>query len=285
VSKSFDKSEYIVRSLSKIKHKKWELYVVSRIVHLLDDLEVEFVCQQQVRKKDGGRYLTDLFFPQLEFYLEIDEEHHFTPGSQQFDKLREREIFEVSSFSEERISVNDRDIIDINKDVETFLKKIRLKKQEMSRKNEFVPWDFRSRYDPKKYISKGYIDVKENVVLRRQVDVLNIFGAQYKGWQKGWWNIKGTNMGVWFPRLYVSKDWSNELSEDGTTITEQKTDKSLIEYEESGKTRIVFGHYSNVLGQIVYKFVGIFENYGEKTTPTKRVHKLVSSRLNLNTIR
>ena len=42
------KADYIVKSLSKIKYKSWELYVVSRFIHTLDDLDVEFVCQQLV---------------------------------------------------------------------------------------------------------------------------------------------------------------------------------------------------------------------------------------------
>jgi uncharacterized protein (DUF4415 family) len=287
MAKTINKSEYIVRSLSKIKHKQWELYVVSRIVHLLNDLDIEFVCQQLVRKKNGGRYLVDLFFPQLGIYLEVDEKGHFEPNSKQLDKLRQREIWDASSLSEERISVYDermkcyRDVTEINKDVDTFLDKLRAKKNKLLK---FEPWDFEKRYDPIKSILKGYLDVKENVSLRHQVDVLNIFGAGYKGWQKGWWNAKGTNFGVWFPRLYHSREWSNELSEDGNTIIEQKSDKSLIEYEELGKTRIVFGHYSNELGQVVYKFVGVFQNDGKRTTPTKRVHKLVSNRIDIGDV-
>ena len=35
------KSHFVVNSLSKIRHKGWELYVVSRIIYLLDDLDVE----------------------------------------------------------------------------------------------------------------------------------------------------------------------------------------------------------------------------------------------------
>ncbi|MEK9696045.1 MAG: hypothetical protein VW270_09785, partial [Candidatus Poseidoniales archaeon] len=68
---SAEKSSYFVRSLSKISHKGWELYVISRILHLLDDPDIEFVCQQQVRKSDGKRYLVDLYFPQLIMYIEV----------------------------------------------------------------------------------------------------------------------------------------------------------------------------------------------------------------------
>ena len=34
------KDEYILRNFSKIQHKKWELYVIARIIHLLNDPEL-----------------------------------------------------------------------------------------------------------------------------------------------------------------------------------------------------------------------------------------------------
>ena len=43
------KDDYILRSFSKIKHKSWELYVITRIVHLLDDPDLEFICQQLIK--------------------------------------------------------------------------------------------------------------------------------------------------------------------------------------------------------------------------------------------
>ena len=56
------KANYVANSLSKMKHKRWELYVISRVIHLLDDLEIEFICQQVVLPDDGGRKFADLYF-------------------------------------------------------------------------------------------------------------------------------------------------------------------------------------------------------------------------------
>ena len=39
------KDEYLLKNFSKIKHKKWELFVITRILHLLDDTNIEYVCQ------------------------------------------------------------------------------------------------------------------------------------------------------------------------------------------------------------------------------------------------
>ena len=78
------KAGYITNSLSKIRHKRWELYVISRVVHLLDDLEIEFVCQQAIILENGTHKFADMFFPQFNIYLEVNEKHHFLHGRRVF---------------------------------------------------------------------------------------------------------------------------------------------------------------------------------------------------------
>jgi len=46
---SITKTEYILRSLKKITHKKWEFFVISRILHGLSDDEIEFITQQLMK--------------------------------------------------------------------------------------------------------------------------------------------------------------------------------------------------------------------------------------------
>ena len=74
--KNLDKKDFILRSFRRISNKKEELYVITRIFHLLNDLEIEFVCQQKVRKPDGKIYLVDIFSLNSNFYLEVNEVHH-----------------------------------------------------------------------------------------------------------------------------------------------------------------------------------------------------------------
>ena len=50
------KDEYLLRNFSKIKHKKWELFVITRILHLLDDPDLEYVCQQFIRVKNNNSF-------------------------------------------------------------------------------------------------------------------------------------------------------------------------------------------------------------------------------------
>ena len=86
----FSKDQYILRNFSKIQHKQWELYIITRIVHNLNDPEIEFVCQQLIKTSDGKRYLADLCFPSLKLYYEIDEAHvygHDDEDSEMEEKL------------------------------------------------------------------------------------------------------------------------------------------------------------------------------------------------------
>ena len=104
---NLSKDDYILRNFPKIKHKRWELYVITRIIHLLNDPEIEFVCQQLIRTPNMKRYLADLCFPALELYIEIDELHHTKNQNQIDDEHRKREIIDAINFDEKRIKVFD----------------------------------------------------------------------------------------------------------------------------------------------------------------------------------
>jgi len=81
-----DKKEYIIRQLGRTKNKRYESYVVTRIVHLLNDFSIKFVTQQYVSRPEG-RALTDLFFPQFGIHIEVDEGQHFTCAAIKEDKV------------------------------------------------------------------------------------------------------------------------------------------------------------------------------------------------------
>ena len=49
--KFISKDDYLLRNIFKIKHKKWELYIITRILHSLNDPDIEYVCQQFVKSK------------------------------------------------------------------------------------------------------------------------------------------------------------------------------------------------------------------------------------------
>jgi hypothetical protein len=269
------KDEYILRTLSKIKHKKWELFIVTRVIHLLDDPDIEFVCQQLIRGGNGKRYLTDLCFPSLKLYYEIDEQQHSSEPHKITDKIREREIIDATDFTEKRIQVydknnNNRDLGEIRKEVDKFIAFIKQRKEEFASKGEFVPWNYETKFSPDIHIKRGSIDVKDNVIFRYQRDAKECFGYKGGHQQNALWKIPGSNKALWFPKLYENNEWDNSLSDDFKRIFMKKKDGSKIGLQGAAEW-MVFAHYKDLLGQIVYKFLGEFHASLQKSTNYKHV--------------
>ncbi len=294
------KKEHIINSLSKISHKKWELYVISRIIHLLDDEEIEFVCQQYVKSRSGKRYLTDLCFPQLKLYCEIDEDPHGEENHIISDKHRQREIMDVTNFQEIRIRVfnetNQKNLTNgettelkslkqINTEVNDFINLVKIEKQKLVTSGKFIPWDPSTKFDAKKHIKRGYIDVSDNVVFLTHRDALKCFGYKKGHYQPAAWKIPETDKQVWFPKLYKNKDWDNDLSENFDTITMKYIGNDITKFKRiRHKTitkNIVFAHYKNLLGKVVYKFLGEFHTSLEDSNSQQVVYKLTSRRVEL----
>ena len=139
----FSKDQYVLRNFSKIQHKQWELYIITRIVHNLNDPEIEFVCQQLIKTSDGKRYLADLCFPSLKLYYEIDEAHHSSDKNKLKDEHRQREIIDATDFEEHRIKIfdknnKDRNISQINNEVDQFINFIKKRKKSLIENGKFI---------------------------------------------------------------------------------------------------------------------------------------------------
>jgi len=277
----FTKDECTLRNFSKIQHKKWELYIITRIIHFLNDPEIEYVCQQFIKTRDGKRYLADLCFPSLKLYYEIDEAQHGSDQHKIKDEHRQREIIDATDFIEKRITVfdknkNDRNIKEINNEVDEFIDFIKKRKKNFISKDNFIPWDYETKFSPVPHIKRGYIDVKDNVVFSNHRDALRCFGYKGGHFQQAVWKIKGTSKGVWFPKLYKNSTWNNSLSDDFKKIIMRKNDNSKItaRHDKQKYEWFVFAHYKDLLGQIVYKFLGEFHTSMEETS----VYQLVLTR-------
>ena len=280
------KDDYILHALSKIKHKKFELYVIAKVLFTLNDPDIEFICQQYVKSPNIAKrgYLVDLFFPQFHIYLKVNERFHLEQVEQ--DEIRDQEIIEVANIRPFEINEyanesNKYTLAQIDEHILEFCNLIKSLKKKLLAEQNFKPWAFGSRYDVENYIGRKSLGVKDNIIVRRQVDALRLFGVEYKGWQRAWW-VRNENQAVWFPKLYELKNnaWDNSLSKDGLTIIERKKDGSMIDNSKNeNMDRIVFAHSRNALNETVYKFIGIFRTSKEKSTPSINVHELVSDRV------
>ncbi len=280
------KDEYILNSLSKIKHKKWELFIISRIIHGLDDSEIEFVCQQAISRneKKTHPYLVDLYFPQFGLYLEIDEEQHGRELHKISDIQRSQDILEVSDLEDFHIKVfeekdsvtRSRSLSDVAKNTDSFIDMIKGKKTSQFAQRKFKPWDFEMKFSPIPHIELGHISLNTNAVFKNHRDALQCFGYSGGDYQQATWPlINDSSREVWFPTLYEPKDWDNSLSEDGTKIIEKKKDGTSInsktKNEKKWKERIVFAKDKDEFGNKLYRYVGVFRREPDESNSTMSV--------------
>jgi very-short-patch-repair endonuclease len=267
-----DKKEYIIRQLARAKNKKYESYVVARIIHLLNDFSINFVTQQYVSRPEG-RALTDLYFPQFGFHIEVDEGQHFKPVSIEADKIREADIINATGHEILRIDVT-RSFDDINTQIDFVVNKIK----HMRKESSFIPWDFDSEFDSVTYIKRGYIDIKDNVAFKTIKDACNCFGHDYTGYRRAGAAHPDQNIMIWFPKLFPNGEWDNQISSDEEVITErnkndEKAKQHISNYlnnkEKHKHQRIVFAKVKGNLGDVFYRFRGHYKldvrNSNEKT--------------------
>ena len=94
-----EKIEYITNQLKKTFGKKYENYCVTRIYSLINRNDVKIVTQQLFKRKGKNIALADLYFPQINLWVEIDEGHH--ENQIQSDKDRTKEVIEMNKIPNE----------------------------------------------------------------------------------------------------------------------------------------------------------------------------------------
>lgn len=251
-----------MRQLAKTNKKNYENYVVTRIWHRVNNLDIKFVTQQYISRPDGYA-LTDMYFPQLNLHVEIDEPHHKKQIQQ--DVLREQDIINVTNHQFIRVDIDlIKGIEYINEQIESIVNKISELVDLLG--DRFIPWDLDKELSPQTYIQRGYIHLKDNVAFNRIADACNCFGYNYQGFQRGGTlHPMESNTLIWFPKLFPNGEWDNNISTDECTITErnvnaEKAKNHIQEHIESGiHRRIIFAKVKGPLGDIMYRFKGVFE--------------------------
>jgi len=305
-----DKIEYIANQLRRTFNKKYENYCITRIYHLLNRDDVQIITQQMFKRKDGKIALADLYFPQLNIYIEIDEGHHGNNINKEKDKQRDKSVLENTKtkteiekkkklkalgevvnnnkLKKERIKVYCNDLNKINKKIDAIVKKIKTMIKQMGKK--FIPWTNIYK-TPEDYIREKEIKVNQNVSLRTIQEVSELFNKGYTATQKCYFSTSKENEMVWCPTLKIEDDdcksnkYENEISSDGKTIYEiNKRNEDLykgIKYDDK-EIRIAFPKYEDATGSKRYKFKGIYKLNRKKTNKKQqRVWEKIGDSINL----
>lgn len=296
-----NKKEYITNQFRKTFGKKYENYCITRIYSLINNLDVRIVTQQMFKRENEKIALADLYFPQLNIWVEIDEEYHSEQEKEDKKRTEEVKINNKLSKLEEVVAVTKLEdpirvkvgkevsIEDINKQIDIVVETVNEKIKSLGEK--FIPWTCEYK-KPKEYINK-VIKFEDNIKFNTIKECTEIFEKMNKKYRQqcAWFNIKDYTY-LWCPKLDLEenenkqKNWENTISIDGTTIYEtskkgKKDDENSLIWKE---TRITFPYYKDENDERMYKFRGVFKIDKEATQKfnyEKRVWKRVSTEVDL----
>lgn len=303
-----DKKEYIVNQLRKTYGKKYENYCITRIISLVNRLDLKFVTQQLFKRKGKDIALADLYFPQINLWIEIDEGHHlYQVGS---DKQRIEEVIEENRISEKikekydalkeviyteieepmRIPVYQGITIEmINDRIDEIVVEINNRIKNLG--ENFAPW-ITVNPNPDYYKSKGNITVLDNAKFKTINSIGELYNVKvpFNERMHGCFKVDN-NIYCWCPTLKIfgfeceNHIWENEISLDGEFIYEDSKKRKtnyLSEVLNQNQIRYVFTKYKDETSEIIYKFKGVFEIAKEETLRlNKRVWIKKSDKIDL----
>ena len=261
-----DKLDYITRVLEKTKEKRTENYVIGRIWHTLNDLDVKLVPQQYV-KRDAEKYaLTDIYFPQVRLHVEVNEPAHY----HNIDKIGadERRRVEIESKTSHRVMTIDctGNMESLHDEVDSVVEYVRSEVAKQRANGNFEPWNPAFENSPEYYQKKGYLAASENVQLKTIEDICKLVNARLvkRGFLRPGAADHPTdeNMILWWPAR-KRQGWENELADDAVVERHVNPDRMATHVKWSlnakRKQRVVFYKHKNELGYSFYRFKGIYE--------------------------
>lgn len=303
-----EKFDYITNQMKKTFGKKYENYCVNRIYSLINRNDVKIVTQQLFKRKGKKIALADLYLPQVNVWVEIDEGHHFV--QEESDLKRTNEVIEENKISIEakkkydaleevinveleepfRIVVYNRSLEDINNQIDDIVNEIKSRIEKLGQ--DFIPWD-KVNSSPDEFIKKGIISVQDNAKFRTIDDIGKLFNFDKVPFNQklhGYINIRN-NEYFWCPTVKINGDecndnsWENEISDDGLYIFENqkvRKDGYLESVIQEKPIRYIFTKYKDETGTMIYKFKGIFELDEEQSKNRNiRIWKRVSTEIDL----
>lgn len=262
----------------RTKGKKYENFIVNAIYTKISNSELMPVTQQYVKNlKDPRRYyLLDLYFPQINFGVEIDERQHFSKDGELFDEKRAENIKSAIECDEMRIPIIDketrrmRSYSEICVDIDNIVEMI---KQKIAKANG-VHWE--TNEDRKKVVlANGMFHVNDDVNYSSITEIYNICGGcrstgkEATSLRRGYYKLTN-KYHLWVPTLTIVSEenrdkiselkYLNYLNEDKTIITEvhNKAEGPVNGYN-SDCERVVFMRMRDIFGRHCIKFIGIFK--------------------------
>lgn len=124
------KKECLLNQFRKTFGKKYENYCVTRIYSLVNNLNLQIITQQLFKRDNNKIALADIYFPQINLWVEIDEQYHNKQEQADIQRVKEvirnnkinklEEVIQITEVDRPyRIKVgNEYEIEDINKQID-----------------------------------------------------------------------------------------------------------------------------------------------------------------------
>lgn len=266
--------------------KAYENFIVNAIYARVGNPDLMPYTQQYVHSPNDPRkyYLLDLYFPQINFGIEVDEGHHLNEEQIVKDQIREEDVRTAIECEEVRIPIFKeggikRTYEEIGEDIDKVVMTIRAKIAEKG------PLKWETNEDRKQaVVSKGVFDVKDDVFYGSITEIYNICGGKRTGKAKGEFQpakilqkcyyTLNTEYKLWVPILAIEdqdgvvinsvRGYENSLSEDHD-ILKEKSNHSIDPLMDIQYKRVVFMRMKDRFGRPCIKFIGVFELSTEST--------------------
>lgn len=270
--------------------KDYENMIVNAIYNGVGNSDLIPVTQQYVLVDDNGtkrHHLLDLYFPQLNYGVEVDEGQHMSEEHTISDKQRAENIVKAIECKEDRVRVFTEDhqprpyeevFADVNKVIETI-------KQLIKELDAPLKWELNEERKAKAFASHTFSSADDVDFDGDRIDnekkigpiteIYNqITGKSVKNLGRGFVKLNEEYQ-LWCPNLLladekdnkINPDWLNYISEDKQTIIEYD-----LQNKSNGKTgvfkeprlRVVFMHMKDKYGLPSLRFMGIYEATEQK---------------------
>ncbi len=287
ISKS--KLEYLAKMFSRAQNKIYENYVITSIYSKVNNYELRPVTQQIVYKEGEKKYyLLDLYFPEINYGVEIDEPAHKRPEYSENDIKRASDILNAIDCKEEHVEIDESyDLESVNKQIDEIVKDIKNKIDSLPTP---LKWESNESLKDKAFNRKR-ICVEDNIGYKNFSEIWNRIKGEdpEKKHRRCYYKTKLLPGGyhLWVPKLTIEVNgkrigdpkWTNVMNDKMDTIEEysdKRTEKLIIGPVSDGEIRVVFMQTRNEFNSRIVEFVGVFqhiENKDAETAVYKRIAK------------
>nr|WP_306462697.1 hypothetical protein [Halobacillus litoralis] len=218
----------------------------------------------------------DLYFPQLQIGIEVDEAFHKNHQTQ--DRLRMDDI--LSAVKEEDIGNFQVFRLDATLSIESLHTRIDEVTDRIREQMEKEPLHWHTYEEELEHCRRQpHLSIYDSITFQDIKDIANtIFGKNAKRYQRSYFRIR-ENMWLWCPKLSIIEQgqtksaaagWLNILADDWSYIDESHEDEEIVTGRketyrtevDSGQERAVFAKYKDNLGFHRYRFVGVYRLAG-----------------------